>query len=104
MPDDFPYRSHGQPITAYASLLACLFILIVANGAGLWKEFHVQPFLSAYLAVSTSLSKIASSLLTILIADIFHRPLDLVESLAEGTMASSGPEWRGAGAKDAQAA
>jgi amino acid transporter len=50
MPDDFPYRSHGQPITAYASLAACLFILIVANGAGLWKEFHVQPFLSAYLA------------------------------------------------------
>jgi amino acid permease len=52
MPDDFPYRSHGQPITAYLSLLACLFILIVANGAGLWKEFHIQPFLSAYLAVS----------------------------------------------------
>jgi amino acid permease len=52
MADDFPYRSHGQPITAYASLIACLFILIVANGAGLWKEFHVQPFLSAYLAVS----------------------------------------------------
>jgi amino acid transporter len=52
MPDDFPYRSHGQPITAYLSLMACLFILIVANGAGLWKEFHIQPFLSAYLAVS----------------------------------------------------
>ncbi|KAH8702727.1 amino acid permease-domain-containing protein [Phaeosphaeriaceae sp. PMI808] len=48
--DDFPYRSHGQPITAWASLASCLFILIVANGAGLWKEFHVQPFLSAYLA------------------------------------------------------
>ncbi|KAH3913113.1 hypothetical protein HBI56_087620 [Parastagonospora nodorum] len=50
VPDDFPYRSHGQPITAYASLFACLFILVVANGAGLWKEFHIQPFLSAYLA------------------------------------------------------
>jgi amino acid transporter len=49
MPDDFPYRSHGQPITAYASLATCLFILVVANSAGLWKEFHVQPFLSAYL-------------------------------------------------------
>ncbi|KAH7083883.1 amino acid permease/ SLC12A domain-containing protein [Paraphoma chrysanthemicola] len=48
--DDYPYRSHGQPITAYASLFACLFILVIANGAGLWKEFHVQPFLSAYLA------------------------------------------------------
>jgi hypothetical protein len=41
-----------RPITAYLSLMACLFILIVANGAGLWKEFHIQPFLSAYLAVS----------------------------------------------------
>jgi amino acid transporter len=49
--DDYPYRSHGQPITAYASLFACLFILVIANGAGVWKEFHVQPFLSAYLAV-----------------------------------------------------
>ncbi|KAH7401698.1 amino acid permease/ SLC12A domain-containing protein [Pyrenochaeta sp. MPI-SDFR-AT-0127] len=48
--DDFPYRSHGQPITAYLSLAACLFILIVANGASLWKSFHVQPFLAAYLA------------------------------------------------------
>ncbi|KAF2027485.1 hypothetical protein EK21DRAFT_102555 [Setomelanomma holmii] len=48
--DDYPYRSHGQPITAYASLAACLFILVIANGAGVWKEFHVQPFLSAYLA------------------------------------------------------
>ena len=53
VPDDFPYRSHGQPITAYASLFACLFILVVANGAGLWKELHIQPFLSAYLAVSS---------------------------------------------------
>jgi amino acid permease len=62
MPDDFPYRSHGQPITAYASLAACLFILVVANGAGLWKEFHIQPFLSAYLAVSTaSLDKLEIS-------------------------------------------
>lgn len=49
--DDFPYRGHGQPITAYLSLGSCLFILVIANAAGLWKEFHVQPFLSAYLAV-----------------------------------------------------
>ena len=64
MPDDFPYRSHGQPITAYASLIACLFILIVANGASLWKEFHMQPFLAAYLAVR------------LLLVDVSHRPAD----------------------------
>lgn len=51
--DDFPYRSHGQPFTAYMSLAACLFILIVANGASLWKTFHYQSFLAAYLAVSS---------------------------------------------------
>ncbi|PVH93814.1 hypothetical protein DM02DRAFT_721569 [Periconia macrospinosa] len=48
--DDFPYRSHGQPFTAYLALGACLFLLIVANGSSLWSGFHVQPFLSAYLA------------------------------------------------------
>jgi amino acid permease len=52
LPDDYPYRSHGQPITAYASLIACLLILSVANGASLWKQFRVQQFLAAYLAVS----------------------------------------------------
>lgn len=51
-PDDYPYRSHGQPFTAYASLMGCLFILVVANGAGLWSGWHEVPFLSAYLAVS----------------------------------------------------
>jgi amino acid transporter len=50
--DDFPYRGHGQPITAYLSLVACLFILIVANGASLWKSFQYHAFLAAYLAVS----------------------------------------------------
>lgn len=52
LPDDFPYRGHGQPITAYLSLAACLFLLVVVNGSSLWNGFHVQPFLSAYLAVS----------------------------------------------------
>jgi amino acid transporter len=55
MPDDYPYRSHGQPITAYASLLGCLFILVVANGASLWKEVNALPLVSAYLAVSGKL-------------------------------------------------
>jgi amino acid transporter len=54
VPDDFPYRAHGQPLTAYLSLIACLFILLVANGASLWNGFNVQPFLSAYIAVSAS--------------------------------------------------
>lgn len=48
--DDYPYRSHGQPFTAFASLAGCIFILVVADGAALWKEFQVQPFLSAYLS------------------------------------------------------
>ncbi|KAF2473416.1 uncharacterized protein BDR25DRAFT_323953 [Lindgomyces ingoldianus] len=50
LPDDFPYRGHGQPITAYLSLAACLFLLVVVNGSSLWNGFYVQPFLSAYLA------------------------------------------------------
>lgn len=56
LPDDFPYRGHGQPMTAYLSLISCLFILLVANGASLWSGFHKQPFLSAYLAVSIHLA------------------------------------------------
>lgn len=49
--DDYPYRSHGQPFTAFASLAGCLFILIVTDGAALWIKFRLQPFLSAYLSV-----------------------------------------------------
>jgi len=49
--DDYPYRSHGQPFTAIASLVGCLFILIIANGASLWIGFRLQTLFSAYLAV-----------------------------------------------------
>ena len=52
--DDYPYRSHGQPFTAYLSLASCIFILIIAKGAPLWMSFRTQPFLSAYLAASIS--------------------------------------------------
>ena len=52
--NDYPYRSHGQPFTAVASLAGCLFILIVADGAALWIKFRPQPFLSAYLSVRDS--------------------------------------------------
>lgn len=53
--DDYPYRSHGQPFTAYASLAGCLFILIIANGASLWNGFRWRTFFSAYLAVRSKL-------------------------------------------------
>ncbi|CEL10374.1 hypothetical protein ASPCAL13495 [Aspergillus calidoustus] len=48
-PTDYPYRSHAQPVLAYMALVGCLFILLVANGAFLWKGFHKFPFLSGYL-------------------------------------------------------
>ncbi|KAH7070353.1 hypothetical protein BKA63DRAFT_419992 [Paraphoma chrysanthemicola] len=49
--DQFPYRSRGQPYIAYASLIACIFILVVANGANLWAGFKEQTFdiFTAYL-------------------------------------------------------
>ena len=53
--DDYPYRSHGQPFTAFASLVGCIFVLVVADGAALWKQFQAHPFLSAYLSVRQSL-------------------------------------------------
>ncbi|KAI1102621.1 amino acid/polyamine transporter I [Jackrogersella minutella] len=49
--NDYPYISNGQPFTAYFGLIACLFILLVVNGASLWNGFHTQAFLSSYLIV-----------------------------------------------------
>ncbi|KAL4945256.1 hypothetical protein BDV06DRAFT_45157 [Aspergillus oleicola] len=49
--NDYPYRSPLQPVLAWVALVGCLFILIVANGAFLWKEFHKFPFLSSYLFI-----------------------------------------------------
>ncbi|KAL9096890.1 MAG: hypothetical protein Q9165_000854 [Trypethelium subeluteriae] len=48
--DDYPYRSHGQPLMAWSALPGCLAILIVANGAPLWKIFTTGYFFGAYLA------------------------------------------------------
>ncbi|OCK78101.1 amino acid transporter [Lepidopterella palustris CBS 459.81] len=48
--DRYPWRSHGQPVTMILALAGCLFVLIVANGASLWKGFNKTPFLTAYLA------------------------------------------------------
>lgn len=48
--DRYPWRGHGQPFTMVLALAGCLFILVVANGAALWKGFNKTPFLSAYLA------------------------------------------------------
>ncbi|KAI8932384.1 hypothetical protein NX059_010572 [Plenodomus lindquistii] len=50
MQNTFPYLSHGQPFTAYVSLIACVFILVVANGAILWTNPGAQWFFAAYLA------------------------------------------------------
>jgi amino acid transporter len=55
LPDDYPYRGHGQPFTAYLAIAGCIFILFVASGASLWKQWDTNAFLSAYLAVSQSL-------------------------------------------------
>jgi amino acid permease len=69
----YPYRSTGQPLTAYLALTACLFILVVANGATLWRGIphisgtsrsdSVGTFLAkcfaAYLAVSRSYTNLA---------------------------------------------
>jgi amino acid transporter len=52
--DDYPYRSHGQPMTAYAAFTGCFVVLIVINGVSLWKGFHDLPFLSSYVIVSSS--------------------------------------------------
>lgn len=52
--DDYPYRSHGQPLLAYLALTGCVFVLFVANGAALWNGFHLLPFLSSYLTVRES--------------------------------------------------
>ncbi|KAF2825904.1 putative amino acid transporter, partial [Ophiobolus disseminans] len=46
---NFPHRIQRRPITAYVSLGACLFILVVANSASQWQDFNLQPLLSAYL-------------------------------------------------------
>ena len=48
---EYPYRSHGQPLLAYIAFAGCLFVLLVANGAALWKGFHLVPFLASYLTV-----------------------------------------------------
>ncbi|KAK1496665.1 hypothetical protein CTAM01_08303 [Colletotrichum tamarilloi] len=49
--DDYPYRSHGQPLLGYIALAGCMVILGVSNGAALWTKFHWFPFLSSYLIV-----------------------------------------------------
>ncbi|KXH36342.1 hypothetical protein CNYM01_10785 [Colletotrichum nymphaeae SA-01] len=38
--DDYPYRSHGQPLLGYVAFAGCVVILGVSNGATLWKTYH----------------------------------------------------------------
>jgi len=70
--DDYPYHSHGQPLTAYLGLLGCFILLIVCNLAYFWKKpvdesepsyppehsserlegvFRLDPFLSNYFTI-----------------------------------------------------
>lgn len=39
-------------MTAYAAFTGCFAVLIVINGASLWKGFHSFSFLSSYMIVS----------------------------------------------------
>jgi amino acid transporter len=48
--DRYPWKGHGQPLPAVLAIFGCLFILVIANGAALWKGFNKTPFLAAYLA------------------------------------------------------
>ncbi|KAJ5107217.1 proline-specific permease [Penicillium angulare] len=48
---EYPYRSIGQPYLAYFALAACLFVLLISNGATLWNGFHWLSFLSSYLTI-----------------------------------------------------
>ncbi|KAI1126465.1 amino acid permease/ SLC12A domain-containing protein [Nemania abortiva] len=47
----YPYRSHFQPIVGSLAFAGCLFILLVLDSAALYHGFHIEPFLSQYLAV-----------------------------------------------------
>lgn len=49
--NEYPYRSHGQPLLAYLAFAGCLFLLVVAGGAALWNGFHLLPFVAPYLTV-----------------------------------------------------
>lgn len=49
---NYPWRSNLQPVTGILSLTCCVLVLVVANSVSLWSEFHFQPFLGNYLAVS----------------------------------------------------
>ncbi|TGJ79230.1 hypothetical protein E0Z10_g9539 [Xylaria hypoxylon] len=47
----YPYRSHFQPFVGGLAFAGCLFILIVLDSASLYNGFHVEPFLSQFLAI-----------------------------------------------------
>ncbi|KAJ5928747.1 proline-specific permease [Penicillium verhagenii] len=48
---NYPYRSHNQPLLAWAAFIGCCTVLMVMNMASLWGEFYLLPFLSSYLTV-----------------------------------------------------
>jgi len=50
----YPYRSAGQPLLAWLSLLMCIVILFGASGAALWDDRGSTSVeaIAGYLAVS----------------------------------------------------
>uniref|UniRef100_A0A4E9DL01 Amino acid permease/ SLC12A domain-containing protein n=1 Tax=Gibberella zeae TaxID=5518 RepID=A0A4E9DL01_GIBZA len=50
-PEDHPYRNYFQPLLAWIALGLCICILIIFNGAFLWKKFHLVPLLTGYLPI-----------------------------------------------------
>ncbi|RDW79544.1 hypothetical protein BP6252_04182 [Coleophoma cylindrospora] len=46
---EYPYKSIGQPKTAWLAIFGCVWILIISNSAAMWKGFQLQPFLSGFL-------------------------------------------------------
>ncbi len=99
--DDYPYRSHGQPFLAYAALAGCLFILVVANGAYLWIQFRLMPFLSSYLIVSHHLPPFPNMDATVCLGLPFLHPLGAPEARPRRQVVSGGPRQRLQGGEQA---
>jgi hypothetical protein len=74
---------------AYALLFVRLFILVVASGASLRSDSHVQLFVSAYLAVST-FPKHYFAVLICLVVHMFHTTLGVIEGRTESHLSGGG--------------
>lgn len=69
-----------QPFLGYMALAGCIFVLVVANSALMWKKFHPTPFLSTFLLVSSEVvSHLCIPYLT-RAANCIFRPVHYTES------------------------